>query len=65
MKKPTLSRGKMKGHRATLIGGPWNKDIVFIPDGGTMVFSLPFNSTMRWHGHYNSDGRWVSADVQS
>ena len=53
-----LAKGKMQGRRCMVHGGPWNMQIVLIPAGGTMVFSIPFNGHAHWHGFYDSVGNW-------
>lgn len=55
-----LAKGKMQGHGVHARGGPWDGKVVFIPNGGTMVFSLPFNGVKCWRGHYDRDGKWIT-----
>lgn len=53
MKKPTLKRGRMNGHKVRASEGPWAGEYVFIPVGGTMVFNLG-----PYRGRYDHNGEW-------
>jgi len=48
-----IAKGKLQGHKLLVHGGPWDREFVFIPRGGTMVFRVG-----PYHGHYTSTGEW-------